>query len=386
MRRFIVFIIIVISLLTVGILLSNNDDSSTDNGFNKVHETEDVISDTSTGEGTESTEPSAVSKDKTDVLEEIFKVKDKRISFELLYENAIEELGKPDKEFGEGGEVYLTYGKVTLQFSAILDEQGDMSDELTQVIREDIFSNRSEVESILGSPNQEEYIKEIGTSISTYRFDGYILDVWVNSENVVDSVRLVKEYPDSYSNGQEEWEVEQVVEQDNEVYENTVEISNEPYDPNYEVDQLANFSKTVRIGDDESIVRDYMGSPSSSGETLTIYDSSPIRFIISEGKVAYISWGRSGLFEQWETKEGIGRGSTINQATVAYKNFNYTLLYEQGNTLPSYMKIDNEGNFLIFEFSEGLVSFIFLCSPEMLEESFIKDTAFTFDELREEPF
>lgn len=168
----------------------------------------------------------------------------------------------------------------------------------------------------------------------------------------------------------------------------TEEQQDEYYDPFQETTELAAFSKTVNIGDSEQIVRDYMGEGyvDARDQSMTIYQSPPIKFIAQDGVITYISWGRSGSFEDWETKEGIGRRSTIAQAEKAYQNFNYKLLYKKGLEQPSYMVMDYDDGIQVFEFTSGHVSFIFRSVPELLDHYLIQDVIFMDDDVREQPF
>jgi hypothetical protein len=162
------------------------------------------------------------------------------------------------------------------------------------------------------------------------------------------------------------------------------ESDNESYaDPFQQTNGIAAFSKTVQIGDNEEKVRDFLGEGYINGNdsSETIYDHPPFRFIAQKGVITYISWGRSGTFEDWETKEGIGRGSTIEQAKKAYASFDYDLYYKKGLALPSYMIIEYPDGLLILEISNGMVSLIIRCTPEKLDDGFVP-----FEEMEDHPF
>ncbi|MDL4839482.1 hypothetical protein [Aquibacillus rhizosphaerae] len=109
---------------------------------------------------------------------------------------------------------------------------------------------------------------------------------------------------------------EEVVEE--EIVEADVEDENvnEPYDPFAEIKELTAFSKTIHIGDDESIVRDFFGKEyvdaMDDDESMNIYDFPPVRFIAWDGIIKFISWGRSGSFEDWETTKGLEEGPHLN--------------------------------------------------------------------------
>jgi|GEM_PF-4362949 len=172
------------------------------------------------------------------------------------------------------------------------------------------------------------------------------------------------------------------------VVEEVTPADEEVYNPFAEQEELARFSKTVQIGNDESIIKEYIsvGDPSWEDERYTIYSGGCVGFYTREGKVKLISWGRSGTFEEWETNEGIGRDSTLDQTIEAYRSFQYKLLYKQGMESPSYMEVDYHGSQLVFEFNQGTVGLIFLCSPEMLDELMVKNGVYTNDRLEEQPF
>ncbi|MEW4328841.1 hypothetical protein Q0N12_19480 [Rossellomorea marisflavi] len=172
------------------------------------------------------------------------------------------------------------------------------------------------------------------------------------------------------------------------VVEEVTPADEEVYNPFAEQEELARFSKTVQIGSDESIIKEYIsvGDPSWEDESYTIYRDGCVGFYTREGKVKLISWGRSGTFEEWETNEGIGRDSTLDQTIEAYRSFQYKLLYKQGMESPSYMEVDYHGSQLVFEFNQGTVGLIFLCSPEMLDELMVKNSVYTNDRLEEQPF
>ncbi|SET07044.1 hypothetical protein SAMN05216389_10552 [Oceanobacillus limi] len=171
--------------------------------------------------------------------------------------------------------------------------------------------------------------------------------------------------------------------------EEKVESSDDDYDPFQKQHEVAAFSKTVNIGDREEVVRDYMGEGNidARNESITIYASPPIKFVAEDGVIKFISWGRSGSFEDWETKEGIGRRSTLEQAEKAYEGFDYKLLYREGLDLPSFMQIDDGEDVLMLEFSSGRVSYIFRCMPEMLDSLYVRNSTFyNPNQLKESPF
>lgn len=154
--------------------------------------------------------------------------------------------------------------------------------------------------------------------------------------------------------------------------------------------RLTNFSKTVRIGDEESIVTNFYQDidhyTKYKDGSYTQHIIEPVSFLTHEGVVKLVGWGRSGLFEHWKTAEGIGRTSTLKDAEEAYRNYDYELLYQRGLKLPSYMMINYDTNLLVFEFSAGEVSLIFLCSPEMIESLPVINYYFTNDQLEGNAF
>jgi len=173
--------------LTASIVVSDNDSSE-----RIVKESGEISSDENTANQIDYSETSIEYASIKGLLDEMLVVNDKRISFDLTYKDAIEVLGEPDDIFGEGGKTYIAFGKVTLQFVEDFDETDNLSNDLARIIRDDIFSNRSEVESVLGSPSKEAYIEEVSANLLTYSSEEYTVNVWVNENDVVTSVNLME--------------------------------------------------------------------------------------------------------------------------------------------------------------------------------------------------
>nr|WP_144928912.1 hypothetical protein [Paenibacillus bovis] len=308
---------------------------------------------------------------------------------------------------------FILFLSIVISTTAIglVISQGDPEVEEKQRVLQEIFDEIAGVENstsfALGDDEDPNYPMENETNDESIG-DSSNLDM--NDESSEDSSnRDMIDEPDTDGVQLENDEIhieEQLVEDEIPAKEEHTEISDEgdqmgdeyasdegqideDYNPFAQQDEAAAFSKTIKIGTPQHVVTNHFGwdvEHGTDGEGLSIYREFPVAFYMKDGVVQLISWGRSGSFEQWETQEGIGRRSSFEDVREAYINFTYKILYRAGNPQPSYVVVDYHTNKLVFEFTDNRVSFIFLCAPEMLEHSYVKNTVFTYDELQEEPF
>ncbi|WP_102026221.1 redoxin family protein [Salirhabdus sp. Marseille-P4669] len=161
--------------------------------------------------------------------------------------------------------------------------------------------------------------------------------------------------------------------------------------------ELAEFTKSVQIGDDEAKVRDFVGNGTkyATDERFTVYGPFPSKFIAQEGVIKLVSWGRVKLFDiplpgdafyEWKTDEGVGPYATYEEVIEAYEEYDPKLLYRQGEDYPAYIMVDYTDYLLVFTFYDGVIQTVFQCTPEMLEEDMVRNTSFTFDHLEDHPF
>lgn len=126
-----------------------------------------------------------------EIIEEITNINGNHISIGDKYKSVIESLGNPDEKFGDGGEVYLSYGEAEIHIAAIPNSSGDnYEDLLVEINRSDILHTTREVFSTLGEPDIVEYDEWFDLNTLQYLIDDYKLTVYEAEDASIESVSL----------------------------------------------------------------------------------------------------------------------------------------------------------------------------------------------------
>lgn len=136
---------------------------------------------------------------KDTIINKITTINGNEVDLGGKYDNVRNLLGEPEEEFGDGGEALLKYGDISIGFTTIDIGTGEFETILTDIHREDIFTSKEEVISILGEPQYVNYIEELDIDSLNYLIEEFELSVWVDDRQEVSKVMLTQVYTDERS-------------------------------------------------------------------------------------------------------------------------------------------------------------------------------------------